>query len=81
MRLFDLFAMKAAMLFGRKKASAQLDEELRFHLERQIAENCARDMSPEAARYAALRSFAALACIVPAWLASRVDPAQALRTE
>jgi predicted permease len=34
-----------------------LDEELRFHLEQQIAQNIAAGMSPEAARYAALRAF------------------------
>jgi predicted permease len=34
-----------------------LDEELRFHLEQQIAQNIAAGMSPEAARYAALRAL------------------------
>ena len=57
MRWFDLLAMKFAMLFGRRKAGARLDEELRFHLERQIAENIAAGMSPGDARHAALRTF------------------------
>ena len=57
MRWFDLFALKLAMLFGRGAAGKQLDEELRFHLERQIAENRTSGMSAEEARYAALRSF------------------------
>jgi predicted permease len=57
MRWFDLFAMKVAMLFGRRRAGAQLDEELRFHLDRQIAENRAAGMSAEQARSAALRNF------------------------
>jgi hypothetical protein len=35
----------------------ELDEEVRFHLEREIEENIIRGMSPEEARYAALRSF------------------------
>jgi putative ABC transport system permease protein len=35
----------------------ELDEEVRFHLEREIEENIARGMSQEEARYAALRSF------------------------
>ncbi len=57
MRWFDLVAMKFAMLFGRRAAGQQLDAELRFHLERQIAENRIAGMSTEEARYAALRSF------------------------
>ena len=39
------------------RAGAQLDDELRFHLERQIAENLAAGMSPNEARYAAMRTF------------------------
>ena len=57
MRWFDLFAMKLAMLFGRRAAGQQLDAELRFHLDRQIAENLDAGMSAEQARYAALRGF------------------------
>jgi putative ABC transport system permease protein len=57
MRWFDLFAMRLRMLFGRGKAGARLDDELRFHVERQIAENVAAGMSPEEARSAALRAF------------------------
>jgi len=34
-----------------------MDDELRFHLEKQIEENVARGMSEEEARYAALRQF------------------------
>src|SRR5436305_13252308 len=57
MRWFDLFTMKLAMLFGRRRAAAQLEDELRFHLDRQIAENRAAGMSADEARYAALRAF------------------------
>ncbi len=57
MRWFDVFAMKLAMLTGRRAAAAHLDDELRFHLERQIAENMAAGMSGEEARFAALRAF------------------------
>jgi predicted permease len=49
--------MRFEMLFGRGKAAARLDEELRDHLERQIAENIAAGMNAEEARYAALRIF------------------------
>jgi putative ABC transport system permease protein len=53
----DLVAMRVAMLFRRRAAAARLDEELRFHLERQIAENVASGMRAEEARFAALRNF------------------------
>jgi predicted permease len=49
--------MRMQMLFRREKAGARLDEELRFHLEQQIAENMAAGMSREEARCAALRAF------------------------
>jgi putative ABC transport system permease protein len=49
--------MQIGMLFSRGKAAARLDDELRDHLERQIAENTAAGMSTEEARYAALRVF------------------------
>ena len=49
--------MKLQMLFGRGKAGQQLSEELRFHLEQQVAENLAAGMGPGEARKAALRSF------------------------
>jgi hypothetical protein len=35
----------------------QLDEEVRFNLEREIEENIIRGMTPEDACYAAIRSF------------------------
>jgi predicted permease len=57
MRWLDLFTMKVAMLTGRRTAAAQLDDELRFHIERQIAENTAAGMPAEEARRAALRTF------------------------
>src|SRR5579863_5916037 len=57
MRWFDLLAIRLAMLFRRRTAAAQLDDELRFHLDRQVAENLAAGMSAEAAREAALRLF------------------------
>jgi predicted permease len=44
-------------LFFKSKLEEELDEEVRFHLEREIQENIARGMSPEEARMAALRSF------------------------
>jgi predicted permease len=49
--------MRIGMLFRRSRAAGRLDDELRFHLEQQIAENIAAEMSAEEARHAALRAF------------------------
>ena len=57
MRWLVQLRMRIQMLFQRGKAGARLDEELRFHLEQQIAENLAAGMSAEEARFAALRAF------------------------
>ena len=57
MRLLAQLRMRTEMLFQRGKAQARLDEELRFHLERQIAENIAAGVTAEEARFAALRAF------------------------
>jgi putative ABC transport system permease protein len=57
MRWLTQLRMRMQMLFHRSQAGARLDEELRFHLEQQIAENVTAGMSAEEARYAALRAF------------------------
>src|ERR1700731_2184780 len=44
-------------LFRRERAAQQLDDELQFHLEQQIAENVAAGMSEKEARLAAVRMF------------------------
>jgi putative ABC transport system permease protein len=49
--------MRIQMLFRRGLAGKQLNDELRDHLDRQIAENIAAGMSAEEARFAAIRSF------------------------
>jgi len=49
--------MRIRMLFDRKRAGELLQDELRFHLDQQIAENIASGMSPDKARQAALRTF------------------------
>ena len=40
----------------RDRADAELDEELRFHLDAEVARNVAAGMSPDEARYAVLRA-------------------------
>jgi predicted permease len=57
MRWIDKARMSVLTLLRRRRQDRRLDAELRFHLDQQIAENVAAGMSPEEARYAALRSF------------------------
>jgi predicted permease len=57
MRWLTKLQMRIRMLFKRKAATVGLDDELRFHLDRQIAENVAVGMEAEEARYAAMRTF------------------------
>src|SRR5216117_1899183 len=44
-------------LFRKDRLEQELDDELRSHLEMLVEENVRKGMSPEEARYAALRSF------------------------
>ncbi|HEX6770738.1 MAG TPA: ABC transporter permease, partial [Acidobacteriaceae bacterium] len=57
MRVLDRLRMLGYSLFHRKAAGTALDEELRFHLEQQIAENRRAGMTEVEARQAALRLF------------------------
>jgi putative ABC transport system permease protein len=57
MRWLEQLQMRTQMLFNRGKAAANLDDELRFHIEQQIAENIAAGMSADEARFATMRSF------------------------
>jgi predicted permease len=49
--------LRLRSLFRRGQVEAELNEELRYHLERQIEVNTAAGMSVEEARYAALRAM------------------------
>ena len=55
--MFNKLRLRLRAIFFKSKMEEELDEEARFHLEREIEENIARGMSPEEARYAALHSF------------------------
>ncbi|MCI0419800.1 MAG: ABC transporter permease [Acidobacteria bacterium] len=60
MRLKDWFytlPLRLRSVFRRAQVEQELDEELRYHLERQIEEYIAKGMSPEEARHAALRAM------------------------
>ena len=49
--------LRLRSLLRRDKVEQELDEELRYHLDRQIEENLAKGMTPDEARYAALRAM------------------------
>jgi putative ABC transport system permease protein len=57
MRWLNQLVMRIRMLLFRRVADRQLNEELRFHMEQQIAENRTAGMTGEEARLAALRVF------------------------
>jgi predicted permease len=57
MRWFDRFRMAGMMLFRRQRETERLNDELQFHLEQEVLENVAHGMSPEEARFAAMRKF------------------------
>jgi putative ABC transport system permease protein len=48
---------KITALFLKRKLEADMAEEMRLHLERRMEENIASGLSPQDARYAALRNF------------------------
>lgn len=51
------FWLRLQTLFRRNRRAKQLDDEMQFHLEQQIAENITTGMSSEEARHAAMRAF------------------------
>jgi putative ABC transport system permease protein len=56
-RWFYTVPLRLRSLLRRGRVEEELDEELRYHLERQIEENLADGMSAAEARYAALRAM------------------------
>jgi hypothetical protein len=57
MRWMKSATQRFRSLFRRNVVESELDEEVRFHLERQIAQNVAAGMTREEARRAAIREF------------------------
>src|SRR6267143_4698871 len=49
--------LRLETLLHRNRSARQLDDEIQFHLEQQIAANISAGMSPDEARYAAQRTF------------------------
>src|SRR5262249_51768231 len=54
---FYTIPLRLRSIFRRRRVEQELDEELRYHLERQIEEHIAKGMTPEGARNAALRAM------------------------
>jgi len=57
MRLWKMLRMRVRTLLWRHLVETELDEELRFHMQKQIEANLAAGMPPKIARLAALREF------------------------
>ena len=57
MRWIYKLPLRLRSLFRKKRVEEELSEEMQFHLEKLIEENIAKGMTPEEARYAALREF------------------------
>jgi putative ABC transport system permease protein len=56
-RWLRMLALRWRSLFRRREVERELDDELRYHVERQVAEYVAGGMDPAAARTAALQAF------------------------
>src|SRR3989442_1789190 len=60
MRWFYKVSLRFRSLFRKRRVEQELTEELRFHLEKLVEERIAKGMTPEEARYAALRDLGGL---------------------
>src|SRR5215204_3094356 len=58
--MFRVVARRFRAVFRRAQAEEDLDQEIRFHVEKEIEQNVAKGMTPEEARRAALRDFGGL---------------------
>src|SRR5437868_1155854 len=56
-RLYKLW-LRLRSLFLRSRVEHELDEEMEFHLQRQIEDNIRKGLSPEEARHSAMLAFA-----------------------
>src|SRR5262245_38495335 len=57
---FYTIPLRLRSLFRRARVEQELDEELRYHIARQIEEHMSKGKTPEEARYAALRAIGGL---------------------
>ncbi|MBI4890623.1 MAG: ABC transporter permease [Acidobacteria bacterium] len=56
-RLLDILKLRLRALLFRSRVESELDEEIRYHLERDMEEHVARGLDPREARLAALRGL------------------------
>ena len=61
MRVFDKLRLRIRSLFRRRKVDAELEDELQFHLEQLVNEKAAAGLSPNEARWEALRGMGSIA--------------------
>src|SRR5262245_36101500 len=54
---FYIIPLRLRSIFRRRQVEQELDEELQYHIERQIEENIAKGMTPEEARHTAVRAM------------------------
>src|SRR5438309_11912293 len=57
MNLWRKLHLRLRALFQKRQHDAEMDEEMRSHIEMQTQENIEAGMNPDEARYAALRQF------------------------
>ena len=74
MELMRILISRCAALFGKRKLDADLDEELRAHIDLAIQENLRLGMSATEARTAALRDFGGLTQIAETYRVQRGVP-------
>jgi predicted permease len=55
MRWHHKIVLRVKSLFQRRKVEAELDDEMRFHVEQEVRANIQAGMTPDEARYAAMR--------------------------
>ncbi len=75
MELIRILLNRVAGLFRRRKLDADLDEELRAHIELAVEENLKRGLSRDQARTAALREFGGVAQAKESYRVQRGMPA------
>jgi putative ABC transport system permease protein len=61
MRWLEILRLRIRSLLRRGSVEQELEDEMRFHLEKQIERNLGRGLSSEEARHSALRSFGGIA--------------------